>query len=261
MSSMGSRLGSAAWVLWVSAVLQWRSAVGLFSLVTTMVMPATFLVLTSRLAGDHGSEAATRLVVAVALMSLWASTVWGAGGILRRELRDGTFAAAVAGLHSPQLVLLGKTLGGTVYSVMVIAPTSAIMVVLLRMPIQVGDPFWLVLGMLVAVLSGTALGMLLACVVLLTRHGSQLSSALLYPVYLLGGLLVPPDALPAVLRPVSAVISLRWVTEFLVATAVGRVSFAPLAATVGLSALYFALGRLGFAKVLDLARKDGRLVL
>lgn len=259
--SAWASVSASAWVFWVSARMQWRSTVGLFSLVTSLVMPASFLVVTSRVVDHPSPELASRMVVAVVLMSLWASTVWGAGGILRRELRDGTFAAAVSGLRPPQLVLLGKSLGGTMYAVAVALPTTAATVLLLDLPVRVQRPFWVLVGGLVVVASGTALGMLLACLFLLTRYGPQLSSALLYPIYLLGGLLIPPQSLPAVLEPVAAAISLRWATEFLVAATTGRVAVLPLAVAVGLTVLYFGIGHVAFAKVVDLARGDGRLVL
>ncbi len=259
--SLGSRVGSAGSVLWVSAGIQARTTAGVLTVLTTMVMPATFLVVTSRAVGHPSPGVATRIVVAVGLMALWGTTLWSAGSVLRRELRDGTFGAAVAGLHPPQLVLLGKSLGTTVHAVALITPTTVVMVLLLDLPVQANEPGWLALGVLVVIASGTALGMLLACVFLLTRHGAQLSSALMYPIYLLGGLLIPPETLPAALRPISAMISLRWATEFLVGAAGGRVSLQPLVATIGLTALYFVIGHVAFARIVTQIRRDGRFDL
>ncbi len=259
--SVASRLKAAWWVLWISAVAQWRTMTALISVVTSIVLPAAFLIATSRVAGHGGPDSSTRIVVAVALMSLWTSTVWGAGGVLRRELRDGTFGATVTGLHPPYLVLLGKSLGGTLHALSLIVPTTIVAVLLLRLPVRAADPAWLAVGGLLVVACGTTLGMMLACAFLLTRYGLQLSSALMYPVYLLGGLLVPVSVLPSPLRLVSAAISLRWATQFLVSAAAGRASLVPLGAAAGLTVAYFVVACLAFARIVHLARADGRFEL
>jgi ABC-2 type transport system permease protein len=252
------RLATVCWVLWHSAAVQWRTMLTYVTVVTTVVTPAVFLLLTAGTATVSDPPTATRVVVAVGLMSLWTATVWGAGGVLRRELRDGTFAATASGVRSPYLVLLGKSLGNTALSLVLIIPTVAVVTALLRVPDSVDALVRLDVVLLVAVASGTAMGMLLACVFLLTRHGAQVSSALMYPVYLLGGLLVPVGELPAVLRPVSALISLRWITDYAVGSAAGRAPVAALLAAVGLTVLYFVAGQLLFARILGSAREDGR---
>ncbi len=259
--SLTSRWAAAGSVLWASAGVQARTTAGVFSVLTAIVMPATYLVLTSRAVDHPGPEVATRIVVGVALMALWGTTLWSGGSVLRRELRDGTFGAAVVGVHPPQLVLLGKSLGSTLHAAALVAPTTAVMVWLLHLPVRAAAPGWLAVGVVVVLASGTALGELLACVFLLTRYGPQLSSALMYPIYLLGGLLIPPEALPAVLRPIAAVISLRWATEFLVAAAAGRILVLPLAIAVGLTVGYFAVGHLAFAGIVRRIRRDGRFEL
>jgi ABC-2 type transport system permease protein len=255
------RLTDATWVVWTSAGLHWRSNVGVLSMVVTVVLPATFLVVTARAVPAPGPDLGTRLVVAIGLMSLWSSTVWGAGGALRRELRDGTFSGVVAGAYPPHLVLIGRSLGGTTHAMAMIAPTIAVTVALLGLPVHIRQPLWVGVGLLVIVASGTALGMLLACIFLLTRYGPQLSSVLMYPMYLIGGLLIPPESLPDALRPVAACVSLRWATEFLVLAASGRVRLTPLLLAVGLTVLYFVIGHFAFSRIVTLARKDGRFEL
>lgn len=249
------------WVMWTAARMQWRSSGGLSSAVTTVAMPAAFLIIASRAVVDPSPEITARIVVAVAIMSLWTSTVWGAGWVLRRELQDGTLGASVTGVPPPGLVLVGKTLGGTMRAAAVTVPTTVALTLLLGLPVTVREPMWVAVGLLVAVCSGTALGMLLACLFLLSTHGPQLSSALMYPMFLLGGLLIPADVLPDGLRAVASTISLRWVTEFLTLAWVGQVQTFPLLMAAGLTLLYFILGHVAFASVVTQARRKGRFDL
>lgn len=92
--------------------------------------------------------------------------------------------------------MLGKSLGSSLVSVALVTTTVAVVLAVLRQPVQLAGAGWLLLGLLVVLLSGTSVGVLIGSLFILSRHGPQLSSALMYPVYLLGGMLIPPDLVP-----------------------------------------------------------------
>lgn len=231
------------------------------ALVIGVIQPAVLIVVTFGLHDRPDPEVATRLAAGVTLTVLWASTIWTAGGILRREVFQGTLAANVTGARSPYLVVLGKTAGATVASAGSILATTAVTVTALGMPVRLGRPAWLVVCLLVTLASTSALGLLLSCLFLLTRHAHQLSSALMYPVFILGGMLVPTDILPQPARWVSALITLRWANEFLVAAASGRVEVAPGLVLLALTGCYAVAAVVVFGHVVNRARRDGVLDL
>jgi ABC-2 type transport system permease protein len=226
--------------------------------VNSALLPAVFLVVSAE-GGQLTAAKATDLVIAVTLTALWGSTVWISGGVLRRERTYGTLARCVTGVHSPVLVLMGKSLGATLNSIIAILASNAVTALALRLPLRFGNPGWLVVGLLLMIASGTALGALLSCLFLVTRNGLIWSSALMYPVFTLGGLLIPTSALPVWLRWVPLALSLRWIHEFLGQTAAGTLDLTPLAVALGLTATYVLLAWWAFSRSVDRSRKEGTL--
>jgi ABC-2 type transport system permease protein len=104
--------------------------------------------------------------------------------------------SAPAPVHPPWLIPFAKSLGATVHLIAVILASGAVTIAVLRVPLPVANPLLLALGILVVAAAGTALGMLLSCLFLLTRHGGAWSSALMFPVFMLGDMLIPADLLP-----------------------------------------------------------------
>ena len=109
--------------------------------------------------------------------------------------------------------------------------------------------------------SGTALGMLMSCLFLVTPYGMHLSSALMYPIFLIGGMLIPADVLPRPFQFVSALVSLRWAQEFLTAAATGRPDLRAYLIMVGLTIGYFVAAVWTFNRLVDRARRGGNLEL
>jgi ABC-2 type transport system permease protein len=135
------------------------------------------------------------------------------------------------------------------------------MLVVLRTPVTVTRPGWFAVGLVLAILSGTALGTMLCSLFLLTRFGPQLSSALLYPVFLLAGLLIPADFFPAGVRWLGTLISLRWAQQFLVSAAEGTLDWTALGLVGLLTAAYGVAGVLAFRRIDRLVRARGILEL
>jgi ABC-2 type transport system permease protein len=83
----------------------------------------------------------------------------------------------------------------------------------------------------------------------------------MYPVFILGGLLIPPVLLPRWVGWASTLTSLRWAREFLAGAAVGAPRPADLGMVLLLTAGYAVAGVAAFARVSDLARERGTLEL
>ncbi|WP_051370595.1 ABC transporter permease [Streptomyces sp. 142MFCol3.1] len=229
-------------------------------LVNSGMLPAVFLVIAVETGRAH-PESATELVVAVMLTALWGSTVWMSGGVLRRERSFGTLARCVSGVWSPYLVLLGKSLGATVTSVGAILLSTGVTAAALGLPLSMSHPAWIVLSLLVLVCSGTALGALVSCLFLVTRNGLVWSHALMYPVFAVGGLLIPTDALPAWLRWAPDVLSLHWIKNCLVDGATGGITAAPLGIATLLTLGYFLAAGFAYHRSVETSRKEGTLDL
>ncbi|KWV31801.1 ABC transporter permease [Micromonospora rifamycinica] len=258
---MNERLATAAWVVWTALRAEQQGMrTRPMVVVVSVVQPVALLAIvagTRRLTADRASV----VVSAVVLTAIWSATVWTAGGVLRRERTYGTLARSVTSQFSPSLVLFGRSLGATLSSTAGILASAAVVIVLLGLRVAVPHPLWLLVALLVVVASGTALGMLLACLFLVTRHGLAWSGALIYPVFILGGLLIPPDALPQWLRWVPTLLSLHWVHEFVVGLSSGAVRPAPLAVAVALTVVYLVAAVACLRVAVDTGRRRGSLEL
>lgn len=257
----GESLRQALWVVWTSLRTEQRHMRGSpLVLIGGAIQPVVFLLITARAAAP-GPNRVTWLVSAVVLTSLWSSTVWLAGGVLRRERTFGTLARCVTSVHSARLVLFGKCLGATAFCMAAILASVTVTVLALGEPVRLANPALLALALLLIAVSGTALGMLVACLFLLTRHGLVWSSALVYPVFIMGGLLIPRSTLPAVLHWIPDLISLQWIHQFVVGAAAGRVLGEPLAAACGLTVSYYLIAVASLDRAIDVARRKGTLDL
>jgi ABC-2 type transport system permease protein len=258
---MVDRVLTGAWVFLASMRMQARAMRSSQpAVMVSLVQPTVLLLLVGGV--QHPTEhSATAAVVGVFLTSLWASTIWSAGGILRREVGQGTLAATLSGVRSPYLVLSGKCLGATLVTGAAIAASTVAGALLLRLPVRLDNPGWLAAGVAVVVFSGTGLGMILTSLFLLTRHGPQLSSALMYPVFILGGLLIPLGVLPVWLRWMALLLSFRWAREFMVGAATGSVRLRTLGVAATLGVGYLLVARVAFARVLHRGRGRGTLEL
>lgn len=257
-----SRLVSAADVIATSARCQMLivRAHPLF-LIAGVLHPVVLLVVMFFARGRPVGEQVTAVATAVLLMGYWGATVWQGANILRRERMQGTLAMVMRGVRDPLLVLTGMSLGASLGPAVLTALTVAATLATLGTPVAVASPGWFVIGLVAAILSGTALGNVLSSVFLLTRFGLQLSSALLYPVFLLAGLLIPVDFYPPGIRWLSWFISLRWAQQFLASTADGQLDYGALGLVGVLTLAYAIAGVLAFRWIGHLVRARGTLEL
>ncbi|GAA1029414.1 hypothetical protein GCM10009557_17800 [Virgisporangium ochraceum] len=256
------RMGGVGGVMLAAATMQVRQQ-GLNPglIVLGMIQPAVLLVVTLRVASPSGPAGADRIVVAVILMVLWNTTIWMAGGILRSDLMQGTLTASLTGAYPAYLILFGKCLGALAHAAVVVAASAAATLLLIRTPVRIERPGWVLVGAMAALLSGAVLGTLLACLFIQTPYGAQLSGALMYPIYLLGGMLIPADVLPGPFGWLSSLISLRWASAFISHAASGSVRTGELAALAGLTVVYGVVAVWMFERVVRNARESGRLAL
>jgi ABC-2 type transport system permease protein len=257
-----TQLFEAGDALWLSARHQMAvvRAHPLF-LAGGVLQPAVLMLVMFYARGRPTGEQVVAVATAVLLMAYWGSTVWQGAAILRRERNIGTLAAFMRGVRDPLLVLTGKALGASLAPGLLAAATVIAMLAVLGEPVTVAAPGWFAIGLLAALVSGTALGTLLCSLFLLTRYGPQLSSALLYPVFLLAGLLIPPSFFPPAIRWVGWFVNLRWAQEFLVSSARGDPDFGALGLVGLLTVGYAVVGVLAFRRIDALARSRGTLEL
>jgi ABC-2 type transport system permease protein len=179
------------------------------NLIIGIVQPASFLLIVALAARGTGRVDVGQAALGVILLSLWGATVWSSGSVLRAERWQGTLAPLLARPAGLGPVLVGKGAGVTGVALVLIGSTVTATAAVLGDPITVRAPLPFVAALAAVVVSATALGLLLGCVFMLTRAAGRISEALMYPVFILGGMLVPLELLPRWVEPLSTLVSLR----------------------------------------------------
>jgi ABC-2 type transport system permease protein len=245
-----------------SATLQLRVFGGSTHIVLGFVQPAAFTLVVLLSRRDHAGADMSAAALGAGLLSLWGSTIWQAGQILKFEKRQGTLIQIMVRPCSLAAVLLGKSLGTTVRSVLSIAMTVGLMSFLVGHGIRIAEPLLMVATLAVVIASASVLGMLLSCLFIMVRAASRIAEALTYPVFILGGILVPLSLMPRAVRPFAEVVSLHRGGELVQAAATG----VPQSGTSWLlfllnTAAYGLLAVAAFRVVLRRARSAGSLEL
>jgi ABC-2 type transport system permease protein len=249
-------------VMWISASLQLRAQRHPTFLVLGLVQPAAFFLVTA-LASRRGNDIdLAAAALGTGLIALWGATIWSAGSILRSERWQGTLPGIVARPVGLGPVLLGKSLGATLLSALSIGATVSTVAWAIGHPIRVEHPLAFLAALVAVFASATVLGLVLSCVFMLTRAAPRISEALMYPIFIVGGMLVPVQLLPGWAQPASNGVSLYWGSRLVKEASVG----APqrLGDWLGLAlttAAYGLLAHLSFSRVVDRARREGSLDL
>jgi ABC-2 type transport system permease protein len=232
-----------------------------WSVLLGVIQPLVLLSVTIGRVRQDSEAAATSTVVGILLVGFWSFTVWASAGILQRDRADGTLAACLTSARDFRLVLTGRALGASLASGVMILATISVGLLAFRQPVDLASPVWVLVGLAALFVSGLVMGAVLACLYLLSRSGPQISSALMYPVFLLSGLLTPLTWLPGGLRWIADLISLHWALEFLVGASTGAPSLGQLAMVLVLTAGYGIAGGYTYRHVNRVVRAKGTLDL
>lgn len=237
------------------------------SLLLALIQPLVFTAVALLAAGDHavpaGGRAAmdtSQIPLAVGLLSLWATSLWSAGLILQFEIWEDTLESLLVRPCNLVTVLCGKVLGATTTFATLIAVSVAGVAWALGSPLEVAHPVQFVLALLLTVASTAALGGLVGCLFVMTRAAIRVAEALTYPLFIVGGLLIPLTLLPGWLRPVAWLMSPFWGKQLLGAAAAGEdTQLGAWAALAALAVVYALAAVLLFRSVVDRARRTGTL--
>jgi ABC-2 type transport system permease protein len=259
--SLWERLATTATVAFAAATVQIKTQQHPSNVIQGVVQPSSFLLI-AVLARRTGAIDVSTAALGAALVAIWTATIWSAGSILRAERWQGTLSQIMSRPTGLGTVLVGKTAGATLRSTLFIAVTISVTALALGDPIRIARPVPFLAALAAVLVSAVTLGLLLSSLFVLTRAAGRISEVLMYPVFILGGLLVPVALLPGWLQPLSTVVSLRWGGELLKASALGSGQSAKAWLALALTtAVYGVLARASFSRVLTRARQEGTLDL
>ncbi|MFD5512742.1 ABC transporter permease [Streptomyces sp. NPDC127051] len=228
-----------------------------------LVQPAAIQTIVLSAGGHADPLHTTSLVTGTSLLSLWSATIWSSGMLLRREIRFGTLSSLLARPTDLRLIVAGKALGAGATALALSTAVSAVVPAALGHRLHFTHPALLLPAAVFALVSATAVGTLLAGLFIASRSAGRIAEALLFPVFLLSGALLPLTVLPSWLRWPSALLDLRWLREFALAAA--GAPHSPLLTAAAVLAVcvaaQFAAGHAVFGRLLGRAVREGSLDL
>ncbi|MFF2546250.1 ABC transporter permease [Kitasatospora sp. NPDC058063] len=201
-------------------------------------------------------------VVAPTLMALWAMSLDLAGQIITEERILGTLEGLVASPAPLSVLVIGRLAAVTMVGL--VAYLEAWLVA------GLGFGHWIVpehllLFVAAVVLAGLAAAgtaSILSSLFVLVPTARTIQNTLTYPLYLLGGVMVPVAFLPDWLRPASDLVFLSWAGDLLRDSLLSAPPAAPLGRLLVLTVLGaagFAIGSLLLHRVLLRVRRLGTL--
>ncbi|GAA3084380.1 ABC transporter permease [Streptosporangium carneum] len=246
--------------LLASARVQLKGESRMSGVTAGIVQPAVFMTVTMLAAGQ--AAAGARTAIGCGLLGLWGAIVWKFGLVLLQERQRGILPGIVSRPTGLVVVLVGKSLGAVLRSTALTVLTVGVVAALAGRPVHIAEPVTFTITALATLVSAVTLGLLLCSVFLLARSAVRIAEALTYPVFILGGLLVPTTVLPDWAQRLSTLVSLRWAAELLFDAAAGRGQqpgdWLLLLAT---SACYAVVAAVGLRVVLRRIRAEGTLEL
>jgi ABC-2 type transport system permease protein len=201
-------------------------------------------------------------LMAPVLMTLWWIALQNAGNMITGDRWEALLEPLLATPSSLASVLLGRIVALTGFGLISFLEVWLVGKLVYGVSIPFEHPLALVLTLLVTAFAtaGTSVGF--AAVFVLTRNAYTFTNSLSYPLYLLGGVLVPVAILPGFIQPISSGSFMSWSADLL------RASLKPpaiddlwqrLGVVVLLGVLSFAIGRAMLFHVMRRMRANGEL--
>lgn len=222
--------------------------------------PVTALTLVAIVDAAGRRDLGTAAIIAPGLMTMWLLTLTSAGEALDVERQAGTLEPLLATPAPLFPLVLGRVLVTAAAGAAGFAECWLVGSALLGTPVTPRQPVAFTAALLLTVLAMAAWGSVLAPLFLLARSTRIFQNTLSYPLFLLGGVLVPVSLYPDWLRVPCRLVFLSWSADLLRATAgAGEASrwAWPALAVTGLAGL--AVGALLTARLVTAGRRDGRL--
>lgn len=188
-------------------------------------------------AGDR-SSALVYAAIGAGMLSLWHTTLVGSGQALTLLRTAGILELLVVAPAPFVFVLAPMTLATASVGLYSLAATLAWGWLLFDMPLHVEHPVLLAAAIPSTVFGLGMLGMVLGSVFVRHRYANALTNLLVYPVWLISGMLVPVTLLPAWLRPVSWLLPSTWGAQAIRESILGGRPVFAIAACLGLGIGY-----------------------
>lgn len=154
-------------------------------------------------------------LVAPVMITLWAMSLDISGDIINSDRTQRVIEEVVAAPASFASIVLGRILAVTAVATIAIVETGVVATLLFSVNIEIHHGAVLAVGILATCVAMAGTALIMAAVFVMTRTARTFQGTLNYPIYLLGGFMVPVGFLPEWLQPVSRLMFTSWSADLL----------------------------------------------
>ena len=201
-------------------------------------------------------------LVAPILMTVGQMGLFAASELMSREQYDETLEIVVSMPSPLWLIILSRITVLIVFSLLGIVVSWGIIRLVFGITVAVHHPWLFVATVVVTAFASAGTTLITTALFCFARTARTYQNSVIYPVFLLGGILVPITTFPDWVQPISRLIYLYWSANLLRESMQGAapsgliVSFSAIAV---LGAVGTVLGAWLIGRMLDRLRRDGRL--
>ncbi|MFA1538116.1 ABC transporter permease [Actinomadura monticuli] len=226
------------------------------TLVVTLLQSITFL---SLVTASGNSAAVVNAVLAPGLIGLWVASIDLAGEIIAEDRWNRRFELIVITRVPLSVVVFGRVIIVIGFGALAFAEAWLVAAIGFGQVVTIREPLIFVVGVAATCLAMAGTATLLTALFVLSRAMEMLQNSLSYPLYILGGVVVPITFLPDWLRPASRLLFLSWSGDLLRNAMRGASAdwVAQLAAILLLGATAGAIGLWLTRVVVDRTRREG----
>jgi ABC-2 type transport system permease protein len=149
------------------------------------------------------------------LMALWGCICFSSVGDINRERYMGTLPLIYASPTSFGLIIIGKIIGNTILSMSGIVVSLITVKLITRDHIRIGSPGYLILSLLLAMISFSAVALCIAYLLMISRKTTLYMNLLEIPVIMLCGFVFPIEVLPQWAQVIAKAIPITWVIKLI----------------------------------------------
>jgi ABC-2 type transport system permease protein len=203
----------------LQAALVRRTPGDLLALVTAPFYTLAFLAITRHAGrGDLTGYA----VLGPAVVAILGMAILASGEIVAADRSAGTLELALATPTPLPVAVFGRIGLVTVVSLVAVGESWLVAWLAFGVRVPVAHPMWFAVTLLAVALGTAGLATAMSAVFVLARSARTFQNSLSFPLFLLGGAMVPVSFLPGWLQPVSRLLYLSWATDLLRDTLTGR---------------------------------------
>jgi ABC-2 type transport system permease protein len=196
----------------LQAALVRRTPGDLLALVTAPFYTLAFLAITRHAGrGDLTGYA----VLGPAVVAILGMAILSSGEIIAADRSVGTLELALAAPTPLPVTVFGRIGLVTVVSLLAVGESWLVAWLAFGVRVPVAHPVWFAVTLLAVALGTAGLATAMSAVFVLARSARTFQNSLSFPLFLLGGAMVPVSLLPGWLHPVSRLLYLSWATDLL----------------------------------------------